>query len=183
IVGGWEFHGTARLQSGSPNDFGNVQLVGMTRNDLQKVIKVRFDDANKITYYLPQDIIDNTIRAFNFSATSTTGYGSLGGPTGRYMAPASNQSCVEGFIGQCGTNHLVVYGPKFTRFDLSAVKRFKITERVNFEFRGEFLNAFNNINFLLGSAANDVTGLGGQASATFGQFANAYQDTSTTNDP
>jgi hypothetical protein len=183
VVGGWEFHGTARLQSGSPNDFGNVQLVGMTRNDLQKVVKVRFDNANKITYYLPQDIIDNTIKAFNFSATSATGFSSLGAPTGRYMTPASNQNCIEGFAAQCGTNHLVVYGPKFTRFDMSAVKKFRITERVNFEFRAEFLNAFNNINFLLGSAANDVTGLGGQASATFGQFTNAYQDTSTTNDP
>ena len=33
LVGGWEFHGLARLQSGSPNDFGNVQLVGLTRTD------------------------------------------------------------------------------------------------------------------------------------------------------
>lgn len=182
-VGGWEWHGTARLQSGSPNDFGNIQLVGMTRKDLQKAIKIRFDNAAKISYYLPQDIIDNTIKAFNFSATSATGYGSLGAPSGRYMSPASNATCIEGYAAQCGTNHLFVYGPKFTRFDLSAVKKFRITERVNFEFRAEFLNAFNNINFLLGSAANDVTGLGGQASATFGQFANAYQDTSTTNDP
>jgi len=77
----------------------------------------------------------------------------------------------------------MVYGPSFTRFDLSAVKKFRITERFNFEFRAEFLNAFNNINFLLGSAAGDTTGLGGFANATFGQFTNAYQDTSTTNDP
>jgi hypothetical protein len=183
IVGGWAFHGTARIQSGSPNDFGNVTLVGMTRKDLQNSIKVRKDDALRITYYLPQDIIDNTIRAFNVSATSATGYGTLGAPTGRYMAPASTAACVETYGAQCGTNHLMVYGPMFTRFDLSAVKKFKLTERFNFEFRAEFLNAFNNINFLLGSAANDVTGLGGQASATFGQFTNAYQDTSTTNDP
>lgn len=182
-VGGWEWHGTARLQSGSPNDFGNVQLVGMTRKDLQKAINVRFDNAAKISYFLPQDIIDNTIKAFNFSASSTTGYGSLGAPSGRYFAPASGANCIEGYAGQCGTNHLFVYGPAFARFDMSAVKKFKITERVNFEFRAEFLNAFNNINFLLGSASNDVTSLGGFASATFGQFANAYQDTSTTNDP
>jgi len=41
----------------------------------------------------------------------------------------------------CGTPQ------QFTRFDLSAVKRIKIKEGVNFELRGEFLNAFNNVNF------------------------------------
>jgi hypothetical protein len=36
LVGGWEFHGTARVQSGRPFQFGPVQLIGMTRADLQK---------------------------------------------------------------------------------------------------------------------------------------------------
>src|SRR5262249_59338796 len=76
IIGGWEFHGTARIQTGSPNLFGNVRLVGMTRNDLQKAMKMRFDHGGNIAYYLPQAIIDNTIRAFNVNATSTTAYGS-----------------------------------------------------------------------------------------------------------
>ena len=35
----------------------------------------------------------------------------------------------------------------FMRFDLSLVKQIRFTERTNFELRGEFLNAFNNINF------------------------------------
>ena len=37
--------------------------------------------ATKIVYTLPQDIIDNTIKAFSTSATSATGYGALGPPT------------------------------------------------------------------------------------------------------
>jgi hypothetical protein len=40
------------------------------------------------------------------------------------------------------------------RFDLSAVKRVAIRGRVNFEFRAEFLNAFNHPWF------TPVTGLG-----------------------
>ncbi|MCG3146409.1 MAG: hypothetical protein HONDAALG_04472 [Gammaproteobacteria bacterium] len=180
-IGGWAFHGTARIQTGSPNNFGNVQLVGMTRNDLQKALKIRKEAT--VVYYLPQDIIDNTIKAFNVSATSANGYSSLGAPTGRYIAPASNANCIESYFGECGTTNLVLYGPRFTRFDLSAVKKFRFTERVNFEFRAEFLNAFNNTNFLVGSAASDVVNVGGFGSATFGQTANAYQDTSTTNDP
>jgi hypothetical protein len=181
LIGGWEFHGTARVQSGSPNNFGNVRLVGMTRNDLQKALKIR-KEANFV-YYLPQDIIDNTIKANNVSATSATGYSAQGAPTGRYIAPASGPNCIEAFTGQCGTSHLVIYGPSFARYDLSAVKRFRITERTNFEFRAEFLNAFNHTNFLIGSAASDVVNVGGFGSATFGQTTSAYQDTSTTNDP
>src|SRR5262249_23453852 len=70
IIGGWQLHGTMRMQSGDPLDVGNVRLIGMTRKDLQKALKIRFDDANRIVYFLPQDIIDNTIRAFSVSATS-----------------------------------------------------------------------------------------------------------------
>jgi hypothetical protein len=183
LVGGWEFHGAARIQGGSPFNFGNVQLVGMTRNDLQKAVKMRFDDAAKIAYYLPQDIIDNTFKAFNASATSATGYGTQGPPTGRYIAPASGRNCVEAFVGQCGTNHLILYGPRFDRYDLSIVKKFRITESTNFEFRAEFLNAFNNINYIVGNPGNDVNNIGGFGVNTFGQITQAYRDVSTTNDP
>jgi hypothetical protein len=54
---------------------------------------------------------------------------------------------------------------------------------MNLELRGEMLNAFNNINFLIGSPNNDVNTLAGLGTATFGRFTNAYQDISTTNDP
>ena len=182
-IGGWEFHGAARVQSGTPFNLGNVQLIGMTRSELQKAVKMRFDDAGKIAYFLPQDIIDNTRRAFNVNATSADGYSTLGAPTGRYFAPASRGACIEAYTGQCGTTNLVVYGPNFARYDLSIVKKTRITERVNFEFRAEFLNAFNNINFIVGNPGNDVNTVGGFANATFGQVTQAYRDTSTTNDP
>jgi hypothetical protein len=194
VIGGWEFHGTARVQSGRPFDFGNVQLVGMTAKELQDAIKIRKNNISLFTTdpkpvteirYLPDDIIINTRRAFNVSATSATGYGQLGVPTGRYMAPANSNGCVQAYTGQCGFSRLILDGPKFTRFDLSVVKKFKITEGSNFEFRAEFLNAFNNINFLVGgSAAVDVaTVAGGQAGGAFGRVTTAYQDISTTNDP
>ena len=53
---------------------------------------------------LPQDIIDNTVKAFSVSATSATGYGAQGAPSGRYFAPANGPDCIEvaaGF-GDCG---------------------------------------------------------------------------------
>jgi hypothetical protein len=208
-VEGWSFQGGARLQSGAPvvfngfqtnapgdtlpNGLTGLRLVGMTAKDLQKAVKMRFDDTAKVAYFLPQDIIDNTIKAFSVSATSATGYGSLGAPTGRYIAPANRADCVESYAGQCGFPNLVLYGPSFTRFDLSMIKRTKITEKVDFEFRAEFLNAFNNINFSIQNPSNATTTIRGNAGANglpagvansnFGRVGFAYRDISTTNDP
>ena len=151
IIGGWEFDGIATIQSGRQVSFGNVRLVGMSEGELRDNFKLRFDDAGRVVYMLPQDIIDNTIAAFDVSATSLTGFGSRGAPTGRYMAPANGPDCIElaqgnnvttGY-GDCGGGELVMTGPALVRFDLSAVKRLPIKGRVNFEFRTEFLNAFN----------------------------------------
>ncbi len=82
LIGGWEFDGGGRVQSGLILSFGNARLVGMTDKDLQKVYKIeeRIDPSSgkQLLFILPQDIIDNTIKAFSTSATSATGYGSLG---------------------------------------------------------------------------------------------------------
>ena len=179
LIGGWEFDGTGRVQSGQLFDFGNVRLVGMTRKELANAYKLRFDDAAGKAYLLPQDIIDNTIKAFNVSATSTTGYGSLGAPTGRYIAPANGPGCIQVRGDECAPVETVVAGPKFTRFDLSLVKRVRFTERFNFELRVEMLNAFNHINFtnLTGTAQTTFS------NANFGQMTAAYTDPSNTQDP
>ena len=66
-------------------------------------------------------------------------------------------------------------GPAFVRFDMSASKRVQIAKTVNFEFRAEFLNAFNNINFIPVASAG--------SSATMGQVTSAYTDSSNTQDP
>jgi Carboxypeptidase regulatory-like domain len=179
LAGGWEFQGTGRVQSGQLFNLGNFNLVGMTMRQLNDVYKLRDDAANKIMYILPQDIIDNTIKAFSTSATSSTGYGTLGPPSGRYIAPASNANCIQVYSGQCAPQSIFLTGPRLTRFDLSIIKKIQISERVNFELRGELINAFNNINFMnpTGTAFTSPTSL------TFGQVTTAYSDSSNTNDP
>src|SRR5204863_144977 len=92
----------SNLSTGSAAQRANVRLAGMTRSELQKAVGMRFNDGAKLAYFLPQDIVDNTIRAFNTSATAANGYGSLGAPSGRYVAPASSGSCIEVYAGQCG---------------------------------------------------------------------------------
>ena len=149
----------------------------MTQKDLREAFGLYFDDANKVIYSLPKDIIDNTIRAFSVSATSSTGYGALGPPTGRYIAPANSANCIQVYSGQCAPVQTLVTGPTFTRFDLGVAKRTWINERVNLEIRGEFLNAFNNINFY---GSTNMTNF---SNPLFGQITSAYRDTSTTRDP
>ncbi len=169
IIGGWSFDGIARIQSGRMLDFGNVRLVGMTADELQDMFKLRFDDAGKVIYMLPQDVIDNTVKAFSVSATSADGYSDLGPPSGKYLAPENGPDCIaitEEF-GECGPTQITLTGPTLYRFDLSAVKRVAIKGRVNFEFRAEFLNAFNSPQFTPVFPASDdpddfrVTSAGG----------------------
>jgi hypothetical protein len=160
LVGGWSFDGIARIQSGRLVDFGNVRLVGMSLNDLRDAFQLRFDDVGRAVYMLPDDVVQNTVRAFGVSATSPTGYGANGPPTGRYLAPPNSADCIEvtqitaavagdnnqnptTSYGDCGSREVVVTGPPQIRFDLSIVKRVPIAGRVKAEFRAELLNAFN----------------------------------------
>ncbi len=183
LLGGWGINGTFRLQSGSPINFGNVQLVNMDRGDLQKMIEIRKNPTN--VTWLPDEVITNTIRAFSISPTSPTGYsGTPPDLTKPFIAPAGFGNCQARFNGECGITNLVVYGPRFTRIDASLVKKLTFTENTNLEFRVEALNAINNQNFKVGSFAADTVNVAGTyASPTFGQTTVAYQDTSTTTDP
>jgi hypothetical protein len=175
LVGGWQIGMFSRLQSGTPVNMGNVRLVGMSTNDVQKMFKLRFDNANKRVFMLPQDVIDNTILAFNVSATSPTGYSTLGVPSGRYFAPANGPDCIEvgnGAFGDCGIRALVLNGPRFQQHDLRIAKRTAIAGGTNLEIAAQMLNVFNHPNFLavsgIGGTVIDgyrVTGLQGQDTA------------------
>jgi hypothetical protein len=65
------------------------------------------------------------------------------------LIPSSNGSAVAGAlgtdIGNVGRN--VLRGPRQTTVDFSVIKRFSIAESKNVEFRAEFFNLFNQVNF------------------------------------
>jgi len=68
-------------------------------------------------------------------------------PAGRYIAPANTANCVQTYGGQCAPLTLYVRGPAPWNFDLSLVKKMRVTEQKNFQLRADFLNAFNKTNF------------------------------------
>ena len=159
ILGGWSIDGVGRFQTGEQLDFGNVRLIGMSKSDLQKEIKIQ-QGLNGQIFILPTDILENTVKAFQVSATSASGYGALGAPTGRYIAPANSPTCIESApgYGDCGLRSVVVNAPGLMRFDLGISKQFKLWGSATFHFRAEMLNAFNSPYF--NPAATDGTPLG-----------------------
>ena len=174
-VGGWSLNLTGRVQSGSILNFGNVRVEGMSLDELRDAFKIRIDPETKIVYTLPQDIIDNTIKAFSTSATSTTGYGALGPPSGRFLAPANGPDCIQVVRGDCAPADVFVEGPIFTRFDLNARKRFRLSAKRSFDVSVDVMNLFEAINF------NAVAQAG--SGATINQVTQAYQDPNVTFDP
>ncbi|MEJ7860344.1 MAG: TonB-dependent receptor [Pyrinomonadaceae bacterium] len=188
LVGGFTILPVIRWQSGSPFSLGNVTLVGMTRKELQKEIKVRKDTVINgvgVVTYLPDDIILNSQRAFDIDVSNTTGFGTAFGgtagigtaPTGRFIAPAGAGNCQSRFAGECGFNNLIIYGPSFFKLDVTLAKKFNLGEKRSIELRALALDALNRPNFRVGGFNADVVGVfpGG---STFGQLGagTAYND-------
>jgi hypothetical protein len=149
LVGGWQVAANARLQSGQLVDLGNVRLVGMTEKELASMYKVRIDGSGRV-WMLPQAIIDESVKAFSVDPVSPTGYGQLGPPSGKYIAPADGVDCIETIRGwgDCGLRSVVLTGPMYKMFDIGVAKRIPIWSRATAEFRIDILNAFNNVNFV-----------------------------------
>jgi len=159
IIGGWQVHGIARIQSGEILEYSGVDIVGMSIDEFKSLHGVYVDGVKNgslsnytegIITFLPDDVILNTRRAFNTSPGSPTGYSALGVPEGRYIAPAGDPDCVELIAqdyGDCGSRVIELDGPGYKNVDLSVVKLVPIAGRVRAEVRFEMLNAFNWINF------------------------------------
>jgi hypothetical protein len=178
ILGGWTMNGVGRVQAVTVN-FGNVRLVGMSAADLQKMfkhdIRINPETGLRTVYTLPDDVILNTRRAFSINSESPNGYGDLGAPEGRYIAPANSEACIQTFTGECAPRATLIRAPWYTRFDIGVTKRFPLRGSVNFELRMDVLNVFDNVNFDLASGAGSV--------ATIFQVGSAYRDPSNTFDP
>ena len=151
-------------------------------DDCRTPIERSGTDASGQLFILPDDILQNTVRAFAVSATSANGYGALGAPTGRYLAPANGPDCIEtapGY-GDCGLRSLIVNGPRLVRFDLGSRRSSDLPGRVTFEFRGEMLNALNSPYFNPASTAGMPLGLTTTFTTPAGPVAGRTPITNTT---
>jgi Carboxypeptidase regulatory-like domain len=152
VIGGWNFSGIMRWQSGrifrltsgrstfNQNDSG-VILNGITREELQKMVKISPGGRLGSALFLDPKLI-----------------GSDGRANGQYLTYPTK----PGEFGQ----FIELYGPSVFIPDFSLSKDIPIKERVKFNFWVTFLNAFNNPVF---EAAGGVAGSVSIDSTTFGQ--------------
>jgi hypothetical protein len=116
--------------------------------------------------------------------------------TAGQLIPSSNIGAVAGAacgvptvictdFGNVGRN--VLRGPRQMNVDFSVIKRVRIDENKNIEFRAEFFNLFNHVNFANPiSNLNAVSSSGGAINANTGQILNPGdfgRITSTSNNP
>src|SRR5882672_671594 len=109
-------------------------------------------------------------------------------PTGQ-LIPSSNGTAIAAAtgtdLGNVGRN--VLRGPKQTNVDFSISKRFPFRESKNIEFRAEFFNLFNHVNFANPvSNLNAVSSSGGSIDPNSGRIINPGdfgRITSTSNNP
>jgi hypothetical protein len=159
LIGGWQVAGTARLQTGRLFDLGNINIVGMSEDEARKAFKFRRVSASEM-YMWPDDIIENTIKAFDLDINGFT----QGEPTGRYFAPRGLDGCVETInnsYGDCGLRTFIIQGPLVRFFDLSFSKEIRLQGRQNLQIRVDALNVLDHTNFA------PVTGIGGDNRSDF----------------
>ncbi len=152
LIGGWQVAGTARVQTGQLRDLGNIRIVGMSDQEVRDAYGLRKVGPNEM-YMWPQDIIDNTIKAYSRDIIGYT----LGAPEGRYFTSANGADCMETIsntYGDCGRRSFIVQDPLFWTMDLNIVKIVPIAGRQSFEVR------FDAFNLLATDSYNAVTGIG-----------------------
>jgi hypothetical protein len=145
ILDGWELSGVTSVQSGSPftviNNAGNT---GVSLTDNAGV-----SSGLGIAASYPD------VRSGTFSpGDNPRSFGPLIDNPSQFVAPRGLT------FGDAGRNFL--NNPRRTNFDMSVLKRFKISEDVGLEFRAEAFNVFNHTEFRIydpdnpGSSGNNI---------------------------
>ncbi|MDQ2711101.1 MAG: TonB-dependent receptor [Acidobacteriota bacterium] len=118
IVGGWQLNGIWTWQSGLP--FNITDSSNYFGNERPNVV------GPATIYGNPNRFFDTTAFAAPPQVLDASGNG-----TGVFISP-----------GNLGRN--VLTGPSYLNLDVSVFKDFSITERLKFQFRGEFYNIANH---------------------------------------
>jgi hypothetical protein len=149
VTEGWQANVIASFQSGQP-----FTIFSNNDNSLQGNFLDRPNLIGKITKIDPRRISSFPGAGANCSTASTDPSGNISGnyyfdPTAfdcqfnndLHLAPGSLAS-----FGNLGRNSL--RGPGINNWDISFLKDTKLTESKKLEFRAEFFNAFNHVQFL-----------------------------------
>jgi Carboxypeptidase regulatory-like domain/TonB dependent receptor len=124
MIGGWQLNGVLTLQSGLPFSVSapDASATGGSHASRANCIGDPF-------------------------AGATTDPTQLAGATapGFFLNPAAFSLATTGTFGTCAPRKF--HGPGIENLDMSIFKSFEVTERYKVEFRSEFFNTFNHVNF------------------------------------
>lgn len=140
ILGGWQANTIATFQSGTPFTlYSNAGSSGQG-NQLERV-----DIVGPIHKFNSRQI-----QSFNSTCGAGTDANYYFDPSSFDCSLAYNTTTVLpgslASFGDLGRN--AIYGPGINNWDISFLKKFRITESTNLEFRAEMFNAFNHVQFL-----------------------------------
>ncbi len=158
VLGGWQFNAIFEARTGRPISFisnrGTVNRqarsaknsvnTSLSRQELQERTGLFFDPVTGRPLFVDPSLI---------------------GSDGR----GNPQFLQNPEAGRYGDLQLTpVSGPGFWNIDLSLIKRTKIRESLNLEFRAEAFNAFNHTNFFVSNENNDIN------TTTFGRLTTTF---------
>jgi Carboxypeptidase regulatory-like domain len=131
-LAGWQVSGITTLESGRP------YKIGISTDNANVGARGNFQRPNLVGNPFP------------------SGFTSTYGPGGTYYDTAAFALAPQYQFGNLGRNAL--YGRPFFNTDLGIFKNFYLTERFKLQFRSEFFNAFNNVNFDVPNSGNNTFG-------------------------
>ncbi|MGE0126638.1 MAG: TonB-dependent receptor [Blastocatellales bacterium] len=158
VLGGWQLSGIFEARTGRPITFTtnrgtvnragrsakNTAVTSLSREQLQKLSRLSYDPATGRPLFIDPSLI---------------------GPDGR----ANPQMFQNPNAGEFGTLQLTpVSGLGYWNVDLSLIKRTRIKESWDLEFRAEAFNAFNHTSFFVGAENNDIN------STSFGRLTQTF---------
>jgi hypothetical protein len=163
IAGGWGTSMIVSAQTGVPINI--VESADRCLCDMPTSAQHPDFLGGQITFYDPRSV--TAIAGRPNSYFDGTGGGSAtaaGNPYFRRVGTGNSAALGAGRLGTFGRN--VFHGPGYANWDIDAFKRIPIRESQTFEFRAQFLNAFNHTQFdAIGSS-----GLASIGSPNFGRI-------------
>ncbi len=175
LLGGWQLNGIWAIQTGAhwePYNPLSAVLVNAAGNPCTAAdipgncVNLGGDyNLDRTGSNGRNDRPNSTIPGFSGGTHNTWANG-----LGKAFVNATFSAPCLGCVGNLGRNTFVGPGQWYT--DMSLFKNFKVTERVNLQFRAESFNLLNHANFLLATSASGTQGPHNKINdASFGQAA------------
>jgi hypothetical protein len=153
---GWQVGGIITAQSGSPIFITSGRS---TFNQFTQTIGAQFVGSSFGDFKNAAGIFKTPAGVFFFDPKllniTTNAAGQL---TGATLKPGMLAAPAPGTFGDFPRNS--INGPGFSQVDLSLTKRTRFYERGDVEFKVNFINAFNQANFVFGSLNFDAANFG-----------------------